>query len=109
MSLKSVLDGQESGELDLLPGSAFNQPSPLTIEDGYAYVMIDGVDWYYAEIDQELIIEAIELIGFKKSDVKISDTEILDKKSGKLLFSGEDISDLFVGLANEAGIYTERH
>jgi hypothetical protein len=113
MSLKSVLDAQKSGGLDLLPSSAFNHPSPLTIriEDGAAYadVMVDGYEWYYAEIDQELIIEALQLVGIKQSDVKIMNTQVVDNKTKNILFSGEDIADLFADIVCDAGIYTERH
>ena len=42
MRLKDLLEAQKSGELDLLPSSAFNQPAPLNIEDGCAYVMFGG-------------------------------------------------------------------
>jgi hypothetical protein len=109
MSLKSVLDAQKSGELDLMPGSAFNQRSPLIIDNGSAYVMINGDEWYYAEIDQELIVEALELVGLNKSDVQISNTKVVDNKTGNKLFSGQDISDLFAEIASNAGIYTEAH
>jgi hypothetical protein len=109
MSLKSVLDAQKSGELDLIPGSAFNQPSPLTIENGVAYVMFGGDEWYYTEIDHNLILEALELVGISKSDVHILNSDIVDKRSGKILYSGEDLSDLLSELASVAGIYTERH
>ena len=77
--------------------------------DNFAYVMMGGEEWYYAEINNDLILEAVELIGVNKSDVRISNAEILDNNTGRALFSGEDTSDLFAELASKAGIYTERH
>lgn len=107
MTLSEVLSAQRSGDLDLLPGSKFNHPSPLTIEDGTASVMLGGEEWYCAEIDEELIVEALKLIGVNTDDVIITDTQIVDLKRSEILFSGDDISDLFAELAVAVGIYVE--
>ena len=45
MGLKSVLSAQKSGKLDLIPENPLAHPSPLTIENGCAYVMFNGEEW----------------------------------------------------------------
>ena len=110
MSLKDVLEAQQSGELDLLTeGSAFNQPSPLVIQDGCAYVLINGDEWYWSEINIDLVVEALELLKIKKNEVEVTSTEVIHTESGRVLFTGQDISDLLMEIVNEGGIYTERH
>ena len=54
-------------------------------------------------------MDALELVGINKSDVRISNTDVFDNASNKLLFRGEDISDLFAEIVSDAGIYTERY
>ena len=109
MSLKDLLAAQKSGELDSQPGSPFNNPSPLVISDDFAYVMFDGMEWYMADITEEIVKEALELLNIDLNDVEMSENKVVEKSTGKILFEGEDIIDLFGGIVTEAGIYTERH
>ena len=69
--------------------------------------MMNGDEWYHAEIDQNLLLEAIVLVGLTESNVRISNTSVVDHKTGKILFSGEDIWDLFAEIVSNAGIYIE--
>ncbi|MBT3312290.1 MAG: hypothetical protein HOG03_21430 [Desulfobacula sp.] len=107
MSLKDVLNAQKSGELDLMPGSAFNEVCPLTIRDSDIYIMFQGDEWYYAEINETLIQEALALNGIKENDIKINDNIIIRSENGQKLFEGETIQDLLGDIVSGAGISVE--
>ncbi len=108
MSLKHLLEAQRSGELNLLPGTPFNQCSPLHIEDGYAYVMFHGEEWFYREINSDLIVEALEILGYQKNDIEFpGDYKVLVKGGEGALFVGADWSDLFSQIVSETDIYVE--
>jgi hypothetical protein len=108
-TLKDVLEAQKSGELDLLPGSPFNESSPLTIEDGAAGVMMDGDPLYGIEINKEALVEAVELFPHDPAELTFTDTTITRQQDNVVLFKGEDIEDLFNEIVSTAGIYTERY
>ena len=85
MSLKELLEAQKSGELDLIPGSPLNNPSPLIISDDFAYVMVDGMEWYMADITEDLVKEALELLRIDCNDVEIYQNKVGTKRpSGEL-------------------------
>ena len=107
MGLKSVLSAQKSGKLDLIPENPLAHPSPLTIENGCAYVMFNGEEWQFEEINPSLILESLEMLGYFKEQVIIFEQEVKDAKSDRILFAGDDISDLFAEIVSKAGIYVE--
>lgn len=107
MSLKNVLNAQKSGELDLMPGSAFNEICPLTIRDDDVYVMFQGEEWYYSILNRHLIDEAIELNDINKTRILIENNVVYQLPDRKKLFTGESIQDLFAEIVSEAGILIE--
>ena len=64
-------------------------------------------EWFHALIDFELIAEALELIGYQKKDIEFSGTQVISKDSRSILFSGDNLSDLFGLVISESDIYIE--